>query len=59
MELREWRAGGITSHTQNPSSASPTQLNATIEQTTAATDAKVAIAVAERITMLKRLFTKQ
>jgi len=34
---------------QKPSSARPTQLNANIEQTTAATDAKVAIVFAERM----------
>jgi hypothetical protein len=37
-------------HTQNPSSARPTQLKAKIEQATAATDAQVAIVLAERMT---------
>jgi hypothetical protein len=37
-------------HTQKPSNARPTQLNANIEQTTAATDAKVAIVFADRMT---------
>jgi hypothetical protein len=36
--------------TQKPSSASPTQLNANNEQTSAATDAKVAIVLADRMT---------
>jgi hypothetical protein len=39
---------------QKPSSASPTQLNAKIEQATAATDAQVAIVLADR--MLKYPF---
>jgi len=42
--------GSSSGHTQKPSSARPTQLNANIEQTTAATDAKVAIVFADRIT---------
>jgi hypothetical protein len=37
-------------HTQKPSNARPTQLNANIEQTIAATDAKVAIVFADRMT---------
>src|SRR5258708_4006974 len=37
-------------HTQKPSSASPTQLNASIEQAIAATDAKVAMAFTECMT---------
>jgi hypothetical protein len=39
-----------SSHAQKPSNARPTQLNANIEQTTATTDAKVAIVFAERMT---------
>jgi hypothetical protein len=35
--------------TQKPSRASPTQLNANIEQAIAATDAKVAIALIDRM----------
>jgi hypothetical protein len=38
--------------TQKPSSASPTQLNANNEQTSAATDAKVAIVLADRMTKI-------
>jgi hypothetical protein len=37
-------------HTQKPSSASPTQLNASIEQAIAATDAKVAMAFTDCMT---------
>jgi hypothetical protein len=39
-----------TGQTQKPSSARPTQLNANIEQPIAATDAKVAIALTDRMT---------
>jgi len=38
--------------TQKPSSASPTQLNANIEQTSAATDVQVAIVLADRMTKI-------
>jgi mannose/fructose-specific phosphotransferase system component IIA len=37
-------------HIQKPSNARPTQLNANIEQATAATDAKVAIVFVDRMT---------
>jgi hypothetical protein len=56
FEKARHEPGRADENFQKPSSARPTQLNAKIEQATAATDAQVAIVLAER--MIKTLRAK-